>query len=333
MTIERTKIEKPSWGILVDSGSVVSHLRRIEIVEPVAYGLRVEKGGFAALTNSLITTRDGYGVKIESNTPSTTTIVTLRHLTLVDTGGVDNPAIQVGDGFAKVSATINAVVRDTILAGYTTPLKCDSPETNSSLSVGYSYLLNSATKSGNCNVSVFNSLDSALPAFGPPQFLAAGNYRLPAGSPAIDAGDPATVSLPTEDLLGAPRPVDGNGDGVARRDIGAYEYQPPKVPPGGNGGPDGPGGGGAEDVEPPQTTILKGPGRKLGAGIARFRFRSSEAGSRFVCKLDKRKARPCKSSKRYTRLKPGRHRFKVWAIDPAGNKDPTPAKRRFKVPG
>lgn len=312
----------------MDSGAVVSHLRRVEIVEPVAYGLRVEKGGFAALSNSLITTRDGYGVKIESNTASTTTIVTLRHLTLVDMGGVDNPAIQVGDGFTKVSATINAVVRDTILAGYTTPLKCDSPETNSSLSVGYSYLLNSATKSGNCSVSVFNSLDSALPAFGPPQFLAAGNYLLPANSPAIDAGDPATVSLPTEDLLGAPRPVDGNGDGVSRRDIGAYEYQPPK--------PDSPGGDGsgdpAPDTTPPQTTILKGPDRKLGAGIARFRFRSSEAGSRFVCKLDKRKARPCKSPKRYTRLKPGRHRFKVWAIDAAGNKDPTPAKRRFTVP-
>lgn len=26
------------------------------------------------------------------------------------------------------------------------------------------------------------------------------------------------------------------------------------------------------------------------------------------------------------------HTFRVWAIDPAGNKDPTPAKRRFRVP-
>jgi hypothetical protein len=87
------------------------------------------------------------------------------------------------------------------------------------------------------------------------------------------------------------------------------------------------------DTEPPQTTIVRGPGAKLAEGIARFRFRSSEAGSTFKCKLDRRKAKGrCKSPRTYRRLKPGRHVFKVWAIDAAGNKDPTPARRRFRVP-
>jgi len=52
-----------------------------------------------------------------------------------------------------------------------------------------------------------------------------------AGSPAIDAGDPLGCTAPDDTLLttdqrGFDRPVDGNGDGVKRCDIGAYEFQP-----------------------------------------------------------------------------------------------------------
>ncbi|MGE5280950.1 MAG: hypothetical protein ACM3N0_01260 [Chloroflexota bacterium] len=87
------------------------------------------------------------------------------------------------------------------------------------------------------------------------------------------------------------------------------------------------------DTTPPQTTISSGPGKKLATGLAKFSFRSSEgAGAHFVCKLDRRKAASCKSPKTYRRLKRGKHVFRVWAIDAAGNKDPTPAKRRFRVP-
>jgi len=85
------------------------------------------------------------------------------------------------------------------------------------------------------------------------------------------------------------------------------------------------------DVKSPETTIRKGPKAKSKQRTATFKFASSEKGSTFQCKLDKKKFKPCKSPKTYKKLKPGKHVFKVRAIDKAGNVDPTPAKRKFKI--
>ncbi len=56
----------------------------------------------------------------------------------------------------------------------------------------------------------------------------AGDFRLAAGSPCIDTGMPDTAGLrlPLADLRGADRIQDGDGDGTAVVDIGAYEYEP-----------------------------------------------------------------------------------------------------------
>jgi CSLREA domain-containing protein len=107
-------------------------------------------------------------------------------------------------------------------------------------------------------------------------------------------------------------------------------------PSNGSGGAGG--GGDDKEKEPkkgkggdstaPQTKILKaifkGP-------TAKFKFSSTEKGSTFQCKLDKKRVKKCKSPKKYKGLKPGKHVFKVWATDAAGNKDPSPAKRKFKT--
>jgi hypothetical protein len=58
--------------------------------------------------------------------------------------------------------------------------------------------------------------------------LASGDYRLAGDSPLRDTGDAAPAGgLAATDLAGTMRSVDGNGDGVAAPDIGAFEFQPP----------------------------------------------------------------------------------------------------------
>ena len=57
-----------------------------------------------------------------------------------------------------------------------------------------------------------------------PLFLDPGgrDYRLRPRSPAVDAG--TNAGAPTTDIRGLARPVDGNGDGAAVTDMGAYEF-------------------------------------------------------------------------------------------------------------
>jgi hypothetical protein len=55
--------------------------------------------------------------------------------------------------------------------------------------------------------------------------MGAFDAHLLSSSPAIDAGD--NTLCPAIDYGGTARPLDGNGDGVAICDIGAYEWWPP----------------------------------------------------------------------------------------------------------
>jgi Ca2+-binding RTX toxin-like protein len=88
------------------------------------------------------------------------------------------------------------------------------------------------------------------------------------------------------------------------------------------------------DRRPPQTKLAAHP-RALVLTARKwrqvaFRFASSEAGSSFRCKLDAKPYRSCRSPRAY-RVKAGRHAFRVFAIDAAGNRDSTPAVFRFRL--
>ena len=85
------------------------------------------------------------------------------------------------------------------------------------------------------------------------------------------------------------------------------------------------------DTDPPETTIVKAPKRKIKSKKAQYVFSSDEAGATFTCVVDKGAAKPCTSPLTLKRLKKGKHTFSVFATDAAGNADPTPATGKFKV--
>jgi large repetitive protein len=87
------------------------------------------------------------------------------------------------------------------------------------------------------------------------------------------------------------------------------------------------------DTAPPDTTITKGARNKTDKTEVKFKFSSSESDSTFECGLASRKVKPCTSPKTIRNLDQGKHKFKVRAIDAAGNVDPSAAKDKFKVVG
>jgi hypothetical protein len=84
------------------------------------------------------------------------------------------------------------------------------------------------------------------------------------------------------------------------------------------------------DIRPPQTEITKKPKKRTTKDEAKIRFEASEKGSKFTCQLDNAKPKKC-SSPFKKHVRPGKHVFEVFATDPSGNEDRTPAKVRWKV--
>ena len=311
LTVEDATIRKASWALVTNSKGTLT-ARRVSEIGTRTYGAIVSSGSLT-VENSVMTIDDGIGLHASAAADDATLVA--NHITVANTGGT-NPALE-GKKFGSGAGDASVTASNSILRGFTSGYRA---ETAIGPGVGFVKVkarysnVPSTGSSTNGQIDFTTGNTTADP-------LLKADFSLPSNSPAIDAGDPAPGGLAV-DYLKAIRPVDGNGDGSAIRDMGAFEYQPPVVNPNGPDIPDG----------PPNTSILKGPGKKLADGIAKFRFKSSEAGSHFQCKLDRGKVTSCKSPKRYKHLKPGRHKFKVWAIDAAGNKDPTPAKRRFRAP-
>jgi hypothetical protein len=190
-------------------------------------------------------TSPGLGLAASANAVvgSVHSTLTARHVTLVGSGvpgSVGVAASAAGGIFPGATSATTFSLSDAIVRGFATDLSRmaitgpGSPA-DTSLSVDFSDYdptrVTSTNISGGTGAITAGSHNLNVD----PMFVnaAGGDDRLAAGSPLIDHGNPPPpfADEPTTDLDGNPRIVDGNGDGLANGDIGAYEYQPPPPPP------------------------------------------------------------------------------------------------------
>jgi len=166
----------------------------------------------------------------------------------------------------------------------------------------------------------------------------------PVGSPADPGGIPDGMALRRSIAPGCPtllEAADDSDDSAADFADVFPSPRPNSTPPaerscggsgaGAGGGAGGPAGGGRGAALRPQTWLRHRPGRVLRRRVAVFRFTSDRRVAIFLCKLDRRRFRRCRSPFVARRLRPGRHVFRVKAKLPGGAADRTPAVWRFRV--
>ena len=81
----------------------------------------------------------------------------------------------------------------------------------------------------------------------------------------------------------------------------------------------------------PKIEIDKHPRKRSQSRTATFAFSASTAGVRFRCKIDDGHFAPCRSPRSYMHMSPGRHTFKVIALDAGGAPIGKPLTYSWKV--
>ena len=306
LTVDRTRVTGGDMGVLVDAldATITNSLVR----QTWTYGTAIKVQPDLNYSSSVLA--DGLTV-VGQNTPdvagvvATTSASPARNAEVKLTNsvirGAFNPlgAVATGAGAAKISASF---------ADY---------NGNESVTIGAGATID--------ETHVTNVGDAG---FADP---ANGDYRLRAGSPLVDLGEP---DVPQGlDLEGSPLVADGNGDGFARRDIGAFELQPasPQPQP-------------QADTQPPVVSDFRArrPGvsyklsenarvtvrvqRRLAGRRARYRTLGK------VAKSAMQGANRLKLTRRIRAkaVRPGRYRAVIVAVDAAGNRS-APKAATFRV--
>jgi hypothetical protein len=289
--------------------------RGLFITNATAERLFVKSGGTAGCTAIGATLRDSVcwstgssGRGIVSNFSGGTVVTTVRNVTAVATGA-NSVGIEIITQGATTNHTLDA--KNVIADGVDNDVEAEEQSgSTTAVNLAYSNFATSVPSGG----ATATPPGSPTNQTAPPAFVDApnGDFHQAAGSPTIDAGT-GDSQLGSADIDGEAR---SQG---AVPDIGADEFVP-TLPPAANG-----------DNFPPDTKILKGPKKRTKKRKAKFQFGGSEPGLTFECSLDEKAFKPCHSPKKFRSLKRTKHVFAVRAVDAAGNRDPTPADRKWSI--
>ena len=312
-----------------------------------SYGGLVERTGvnatsFGVIAHSDQTTIQSSDIRVQGATatgiladvqPGDTTVVA-DGVNIIGPGGPGAVAAHAHTAQAP-AASAAITLTNSLLRGFATALRADAAGSGA-VHVAASYSDYDAGKNienganaqiGETNIS--NVGDAGFADVGE------GDYSLLPGSPLVDAGDPATAQ--GLDIRDNPLVTDGNLDGTARRDIGAFELPGP-LPGAGSGQPgtggDTPPPGGSDQAPVPdrQAPLVSGfvsTKKVFSVGRARTAISAKAArGTRFRYTLSE----PARVTLKIQRVLPGR-RSRTKCVPPGPH--PGKAKRcvRYRTVG
>jgi hypothetical protein len=240
------------------------------------------------------------GLRAGTSGATTDVTVTAKHLTVVNGA----PGSRGVWSFANSAAAASSVTLDnSIVRGPSHSVAASASAGSASADVHFSDYQTVEQTGGAVDV-VDSNLVNVDPTFIDP---AGGDYALRAGSPVVDQGSLLLTIGTDRDDLG--RAVDGDRNGTAIPDMGAYELR---------------------DVTAPNTTFTSGPSGATNDNTPVFAFRS-EPDATFECRIDAGAWQKCASPVTTTPLPDGPHSFAVRATDAVFNVEPAPATRSFTV--
>ncbi len=205
---------KAGFGVVVDNDAgTTTSVQRSRVN---AFQGLFSKGGALEIDDTLVRIAPAVDPYLElgigANAFSNPSPLTASHVTVIGRG---TGSESLG-ALASFNAGATLTVRNSVFAQNSFDFEIDSPASGT---ISYTRYL---TRTGGGSVSEDNVTTAN------PRFVGGSNYRLKPSSSLIDAGDPAGLAPgePTEDLDGHPRILNGDGQGGARRDMGAYELLP-----------------------------------------------------------------------------------------------------------
>ncbi|MFN8173891.1 MAG: choice-of-anchor Q domain-containing protein [Solirubrobacteraceae bacterium] len=207
----------PTTGIKAELGGLA--VRRAT-VRAQGLGIGAEAGSTATIDSSLvrISSNAGTGLRAYRTTAGGPSALTARQVTVVGTPGSSSKALAASSTYASAPAASTITVRDAVLRGFDYTVYRYSSAGTASVGVDHSIapLGPGTTYSSGAGAVTFAATVADLdPLFAN---AGAGDYRLAAGSPAINQdAQPLAAGESGTDLAGVARIIGG------ARDYGAYE--------------------------------------------------------------------------------------------------------------
>ena len=168
--------------------------------------------------------------------------VKARHVTVIGDSDPSSLAVKAIASGTSSDNSADVDIRSSILRGFAKNFQrsgqsASGHTSTANITIAYSDYDSSIPADDNGGPGALNETMPGGNTSADPVFRSPTDLRLAFSSTLIDAGDPAspdTSDFPPEstvDFDGSARKVDGDGDGVARADIGAFEFQqaPPVV--------------------------------------------------------------------------------------------------------